>query len=92
MVRAYYQASGCADIAYTNSVAQRIDARQFNPGFPQPFPPVRFSTRSRGTAPSASIACNGNHGDRCKSCDDAYAQFVVVVIVYTSKHRYCKVL
>jgi hypothetical protein len=33
---ACYQAGGCADII--DSVAQRIDARQFNPGFPQPFP------------------------------------------------------
>jgi hypothetical protein len=33
---ACYQVGGCADII--DAVAQRIDARQFNPGFPQLFP------------------------------------------------------
>ena len=33
---ACYQTGGCAHII--DAVAQRIDARQFNPGFPQPFP------------------------------------------------------
>ena len=33
---ACYQSGGCADIV--EAVAQRIDARQFNPTFPQPFP------------------------------------------------------
>ena len=39
---ACYQPGGCADII--EAVAQRIDARQFNPGFPQPFP--RFVQRA----------------------------------------------
>jgi hypothetical protein len=32
---ACYQPGGCADII---EAAHRIDAQQFNPGFPQPFP------------------------------------------------------
>ena len=41
-------AGGCADII--QAVAERIDARQFNPDFPQTFP-GSFSTRSGSTAP-----------------------------------------
>jgi len=45
---ACYRPGGCADIVA--AVAQRIDARQFNPAFPQTFP--RFaSTRYGGIVP-----------------------------------------
>jgi hypothetical protein len=44
---ACYRPSGCTDII--QAVAERIDARQFNPAFPQTFP-GSFSTRSGSTA------------------------------------------
>jgi len=51
---ACYQAGGCADIIEV--VAQRIDARQFNPDFPQPFP--RFVQYAIwGAAPSPASMC-----------------------------------
>jgi hypothetical protein len=69
---ACYQAGGCADIIY--AVAQRIDARQFNPGFPQPFP--RFVQRAiwRYCAQSGLDVCNGNRIDDRQSCANVYCQ------------------
>ena len=55
---ACYQAGGCADII--NAVAQRIDAQQFNPGFPQPFPRFIQHAIWRYCAQSGLDVCNGN--------------------------------
>jgi hypothetical protein len=69
---ACYRADGCADIIA--AVAARIDARQFNPGFPQPFP--RFAQHAiwRFCAQSGLDVCNGNRIDDRKSCDNTYCQ------------------
>jgi len=69
---ACYQAGGCADIIA--AVAHRIDARQFNPGFPQPFP--RFVQRAIWwyCAQSGLDVCNGNRIDDRKSCANVYCQ------------------
>ena len=69
---ACYQAGGCADII--DSVAQRIDARQFNPGFPQPFPRFVQHAIWRYCAQSGLDVCNGNRIDDRKSCDNVYCQ------------------
>jgi len=69
---ACYQAGGCADII--DAVAQRIDARQFNPGFPQPFP--RFVQRAiwRYCAQSGLDVCNGNRINDRQSCTNVSCQ------------------
>ena len=69
---ACYQAGGCADII--DAVAQRIDARQFNSGFPQSFP--RFVQRAiwRYCAQSGLDVCNGNRIDDRQSCMNVYCQ------------------
>ncbi len=69
---ACYQTGGCADII--DAVAQRIDARLFNPGFPQPF--ARFVQHAiwRYCAQSGLDVCNGNRIDDRKSCNNVYCQ------------------
>jgi hypothetical protein len=69
---ACYQAGGCADIIA--AVAQRIDARQFNPDFPQPF--LRFVQHAiwRYCAQSGLDVCNGNRIDDRQSCANVYCQ------------------
>ena len=49
---ACYRPGGCADII--QAVAERIDARQFNPSFPASFP-GSSSTRSGSTAARAAL-------------------------------------
>ena len=69
---ACYQAGGCADII--DAVAQRIDARQFNPGFPQPFPRFVQHAIWRYCAQSGLDVCNGNRIDDRQSCTNLYCQ------------------
>jgi hypothetical protein len=69
---ACYQAGGCADII--DAVAQRIDAQQFNPGFPQPFPRFVQHAIWRYCAQSGLDVCNGNRIDDRKSCMNVYCQ------------------
>jgi hypothetical protein len=69
---ACYQAGGCADII--DAVAQRIDARQFNPGFRQPFPRFVQHAIWRYCAQSGLDVCNGNRIDDRKSCMNVYCQ------------------
>jgi hypothetical protein len=63
---ACYRPGGCADIIA--AVVQRIDARQFNPAFPQTFP--RFVQHSiwRYCSQSGLDVCNGNRIDDAKRC------------------------
>jgi hypothetical protein len=69
---ACYQAGGCADII--DALAQRIDARQFNPGFPQPFPRFVQHAIWRYCAQSGLDVCNGNRIDDRQSCANVYCQ------------------
>ena len=69
---ACYQAGGCADII--DAVAQRIDARQFNPDFPQPFPRFVQHAVWRYCAQSGLDVCNGNRIDDRQSCANVYCQ------------------
>jgi hypothetical protein len=69
---ACYQAGGCVDII--DAVAQRIDARQFNPGFPQPFPRFVQHAIWRYCAQSGLDVCNGNRIDDRQSCNNVYCQ------------------
>jgi len=69
---ACYRAGGCADII--DAVAQRIDARQFNPGFPQPFPRFVQHAIWRYCAQSGLDVCNGNRIDDRQSCANVYCQ------------------
>ena len=69
---ACYQPGGCADII--EAVAHRIDARQFNAAFPQPF--RRFVQHAiwRYCAQSGLDVCNGNRIDDRKSCRNVHCQ------------------
>jgi hypothetical protein len=69
---ACYQAGGCADIM--EGVAQRIDARQFNPGFPQLLPRFVQHAIWRYCAQSGLDVCNGNRIDDRQSCTNVYCQ------------------
>ena len=69
---ACYQAGGCADII--DAVAQRIDAQQFNPGFPQPFPRFVQHAIWRYCAESGLDVCNGNRIDDRQSCTNVFCQ------------------
>ena len=69
---ACYQAGGCADII--EAVAQRIDARQFNPEFPQPSPRFIQHAIWRYCAQSGLDVCNGNRIDDRQSCANVYCQ------------------
>ena len=69
---ACYQAGGCAHII--EAVAQRIDARQFNAEFPQPFPRFVQHAIWRYCAQSGLDVCNGNRIDDRQSCANVYCQ------------------
>jgi hypothetical protein len=63
---ACYRPGGCADIIQT--VAERIDARQFNPTFPQTFPRFVQYAVWRYCSQSGLDVCNGNRIDDAKRC------------------------
>jgi hypothetical protein len=69
---ACYQPGGCA--AIIGRVAQRIDARAFNPSFPATFPRFVQHAIWRYCAQRGLAVCNGNRIDDRKSCDNRYCQ------------------
>jgi hypothetical protein len=64
--RPCYRRGGCADIIA--AVADQIDARQFNPAFPQPFPRFVQHAIWRYCSQSGLDVCNGNRIDDTKGC------------------------
>jgi sarcosine oxidase len=69
---ACYRQGGCSDIIA--AVADRIDARAFNPAFPMVFPRFVQHAIRRYCAQSGLAVCNGNRIDDRKSCDNVYCQ------------------
>ena len=69
---ACYRPGGCADII--EAVAERIDARDFNPAFPAVFPRFVQHAIWRYCAQTGLDVCNGNRIDDRKSCDNVYCQ------------------
>jgi hypothetical protein len=67
-----YRAGACADILA--EVAVSIDARQFNPGFPQVFPRFVQHAIWRYCAQRGLGICNGNGIDDSKRCANVYCQ------------------
>ena len=65
---ACYRLGGCADII--QAVAERIDARQFNPTFPQTFPRFVQHAIWRYCARNGLDVCNGNRIDDAKRCSN----------------------
>jgi hypothetical protein len=63
---ACYRPGGCADIIA--AVAQRIDARQFNPSFPATFPRFVQHAIWQYCSQSGLDVCNGNRIDDAKRC------------------------
>jgi hypothetical protein len=63
---ACYRPGGCADIIQT--VAERIDTRQFNPTFPQTFPRFVQHAIWRYCSQSGLDICNGNRIDDARRC------------------------
>jgi hypothetical protein len=69
---ACYQADGCADVIHT--VAEQIDASQFNPRFPRTFPRFVQHAIWRYCAESGLDVCNGNRINDDVRCDNLYCQ------------------
>ena len=69
---ACYRRGGCAEII--QAVAERIDARAFNPTFPAVFPRFVQHAIWRYCAQSGLAVCNGNRIDDRKSCANVYCQ------------------
>jgi hypothetical protein len=69
---ACYRRGGCADIIET--VAERIDARDFNPAFPAVFPRFVQHAIWRYCARSGLDMCNGNRVDDRKACENVYCR------------------
>jgi hypothetical protein len=65
---ACYRPGGCADIIET--VAQQIDARQFNRRFPATFPRFVQHAIWRYCSQQGLDICNGNQIDDRKRCDN----------------------
>src|ERR1700730_10554695 len=65
---ACYRPGGCADIIQT--VAERIDARQFNPSFPNTFPRFVQHAIWRYCSQSGLDICNGNQIDDGRRCEN----------------------
>jgi len=66
---ACYRPDGCAEII--RAVAKHIDARQFNPAFPQSFPRFVQHAIWRYCSQSGLDVCNGNRIDDEKRCRNA---------------------
>jgi hypothetical protein len=64
---ACYRPSGCADII--QAVAERIDARQFNPTFPQTFPRFVQHAIWQYCALDGLDVCNGNRIEDNRRCE-----------------------
>jgi hypothetical protein len=69
---ACYRRGGCAEIIAV--VADRIDARAFNPTFPAVFPRFVQHAIWRYCAQTGLDVCNGNRIDDRKSCNNVYCQ------------------
>ena len=69
---ACYRPGGCAEIIA--AVADRIDARAFNPAYPTVFPRFVQHAIWRYCAQEAFNVCNGNRIDDRKSCGNVYCQ------------------
>jgi hypothetical protein len=69
---ACYRPGGCAEIIAV--VADRIDARAFNPAFAAIFPRFVQHAIWRYCAQSGLAVCNGNRIDDRKSCENVYCQ------------------
>jgi hypothetical protein len=69
---ACYQPGGCADIIET--VANQIDARQFNPRFPKTFPRFVQYAIWRYCAENGLNVCNGNRIHDDTRCDNVYCR------------------
>jgi hypothetical protein len=69
---ACYQRGGCADII--QAVAQVIDARQFNPRFPETFPRFVQHAIWRYCAENGLDVCNGNRIRDNARCDNLYCR------------------
>jgi hypothetical protein len=69
---ACYRHGGCADIIA--AVAQRIDARQFNPTFPQTFPRFVQYAVWQYCSQSGLDVCNGNRIDDSRRCGNMGCQ------------------
>ena len=67
-----YRAGGCADIL--GWLAASIDARQFNPAFPQTFPRFVQNAVWRYCSQQGLDICNGNRIDDDSRCDNAHCQ------------------
>jgi hypothetical protein len=67
-----YRAGGCADIL--TRFAASIDARQFNPAFPQTFPRFVQHAVWRYCAANGLDICNGNRIDDDSRCENAHCQ------------------
>jgi hypothetical protein len=65
---ACYRRGGCAEII--QAVAERIDARQFNPQFPQTFPRFVQYAVWRYCAQDGLDVCNGNRIDDARRCEN----------------------
>jgi hypothetical protein len=65
---ACYRPGGCAEII--RAVAERIDARQFNPTFPQTFPRFVQHAIWRYCSQSGLDVCNGNRIDDGRRCEN----------------------
>jgi hypothetical protein len=64
---ACYRLGRCAGII--EEVAQSIDAREFSPSFPQPFPRFVQAAIWRFCAGYGLAICNGNRTDDCSRCE-----------------------
>jgi hypothetical protein len=65
---ACYRSGNCAEII--DAIADRIDARQFNPAFPQPFPRFVQHAIWRYCSQSGLDVCNGNQIDDSRPCEN----------------------
>ncbi len=69
---ACYRPGACAEII--DAIADRIDARQFNPAFPQPFPRFVQHAIWRYCNQNGLDVCNGNRIDDTRRCDNLDCQ------------------
>jgi hypothetical protein len=85
---ACYRRGRCANVI--QAVAERFDARAFNPAFPMVFPRFVQHAIWRYCAQSGLAVCNGNRIDDRKSCDNVYCQIHSIcdrIVLYNEQYK-----
>jgi hypothetical protein len=82
---ACYRPGGCASIV--SAIAEQIDARQFNPAYPEAFPRFVQHAIWRYCSQLGFNVCNGNRIDDTKPCQNVYCRVHSICDRFSMKNQ-----